>query len=1540
MTLNFEDNTEGTLDFETPVEQEVSYPSSAANDLATMGSYLNEGDLGEDFVSIKSELQITGKSQILQDIRDRDVSYRKEALVSSMKDILLDAELTPEERASDLKAATELAGDDAARPVWKMFQDEIALNYDETDPELADIQKNRWSDLDEIHNVQEIIEEVKLGIIDTKSGSFEGSVVDLMGDLTEDVVPFRYATTVQELYTHMMGEEPSWLMSKLAPGENMHALKEAFQAIPTAQGKVEWATKMAAFLKTHPGLIKDNNGFESFILINSLLDSKFDPGEDFDVDRLADNIVGILDATMVGGALARGVKNPLSALGIINRGNPELASKIQAAVIKSEDPEALKALNLTREQAIKDGHFPGTNPKLLDGAPSDVVEAITEIDEDLAGIVKSYLTDNPTQARRLKEIAEEYGQGKIRINDTTITMTTDTEAVVKVVVGRTRNSGYVSEKGARAAAKLRGLDDSTLVIMERNPSTGKIKEIKESTGESGEFFYQFSKVEEVPAETPFVDLLDVKTFGGTKTRNFLDIFSMFKKEDALKLSGIEDLKHGVLAQVHLAGKHFDSLGVKGKEKVLGYLSKGSKEGRTYSFEELVAGNDGSLKLTNQEYVAYSNLRAISDLVYHTENSRLTGWLKNNNYHHLVGTDNVTRYGIKGEASDLKGVTAVIDAKTGKPIELTTAMKESVQSGEGEVFKLRSKEGKGTERYEYVLVTKENANRVKPIPNQSLPYIDGYTYRKYTDNFFIERIDPRVTVNGGSRASKLDQTSVVGSAEKQSDAMALMSRIRSEALSLEEIEAGVTLRVRLGREVIGDMGDGEAIFQFAGMNGLLHKGSRGPLLNKLEGANGGLLPVVDSIQSSMNKAAANLSIKPMVEKLEKDFVALFGEKLGFIPRGSDGSFHFPLDKKQFNPGVTVEELKVHKKMLASWEYIHFLGRFEDPVTKNWRASLLTFGNWMDQKGWHNSFLTKTLEKASKNDPLDVLKGATFTGFLALNPIRQLFVQLSQHSMLAALDPAYIASGRLYKDTAAMMYGAGVRHNKKLWDAQKSGLARARGLSVKAYTKEVDDWMNSGLPSGIDSHSFLAGITLNSTEIAGRTDVGKALAVVSNTLKAPVRFSRKAGFNFGEALNLAMSWHVGRRRLEQGGKAFTGVDVANEARALSFGMNRAGEFAYQRGYLKLTTQFFSMQHKAMLIVMNAGSRGKFGNRFFTKEEAFRMAALQTLMFGFEGLGVYGIASWAMSQYEEMTGEEMDTDVREALISGVGTHALNNLLNATSDNLENTRLNFGSFAVLSGSTMLGETVADMLFKTNESGIQSFMGASGAFIVRASDSLKMAYEILQYPDPETGDAENVMKAIKAAGMMASGLNQYYKGALAAREGFFRDKHGNPTVRATAAEGYGKMLFGLGTFNESEYYRLKLDTNALSRARKQQARLTARALQEIYSSNSHLDSKLMTQKLKGITAYVSLLDQNEREILRPLIFEALVRINHGKVGADTLLSRIVTGSPQDFSSFKSRLKSVAKTQKAKDALDKIAELLNAKPQSKEDFIHSDKGDD
>ena len=1532
MQLDFEQEDSSLIFDQESEGKDIGLEETEANNEAAMASFLTEKNTMADFDQIKQDLEVSGRSDTIDKIltvaEQDDAMFLREAI----EDTMLDPTLSTEEKGRRLETATVMAGEEVSVSVWKEYKNAIIFEHDGKDPETTRIQDARWIELENYNKATEQIHEMKLGILNNLDDPDEGGVVDFLTDIADGALPFNYADTMQKLHTHMYGGEYG-VTGYIAIGEITSKLKESFSKMTDPEEMYDWSERMITFFKNNDAFLKDSNGLEAMFTIEMLLNDRYTAGEDFDWDRLIDNVIGFLDLTLVGSVVKSG-KYVGRALGITNAANHPAARRISASVVAHPDPEIAKIANQSKDSVVRAGHFPSSSSKHLDGAPSAVIEAIKEADDAMKGMLSKFIAENPTQAQIIKDLASSYGGGKIKVNDTYVTHLSDTEKELQVIVGRSNTGGFSSINNAAKSANLRGITDD-LIMYKRGPA-GTLELVEEGTSLSkkGEYFYSFKRTENLQPESP-LNLTDVHLtpLKGESTRNLYDVSSMFNSKTSGKFLGIEDKKYGHLAQVQRSALgNLRALPEEGQANVLSYIGVGSEQKKTFSYAEATAGTDTLKPMTDAEYVALSNIRSASDLTHRTDNQFLKNWLEVNNYKAIIGNDDVLLYGVKTTRAEVESINGVIDVATGQARTLTPEMKSNIELGTSEIYTLRSKEYRNGDKLRYMYVGEGNKRNVRDIPNEPLPYIDGYVHRRYSDDLYIERIDPSITTNGGMKSTIRDQRSVVGSAVKRTDAEKLLARYTDELITPEEKLAGVTYQIRHGREVISDLETGAAAYELAAMNGLLHKGTRGAILGSIEARHQGIVPILDSIKSSMNKAASNMSTRVFVENTEKQFVKEFGGKDGLLRVDDRGVSVFPTHRDQIPKNPLVKDDIKHKRMVAAWEYINYLGRFEDPVTQGWRATVRTFANFLDSKGLQGTKATALLKGSIKRDPLDILKGATFTAFLAVNPVRQLVVQLSQHLMLSAISPKYFASGKVYSDTGTLLAGAAMRHKKQLWKQHKAKLAEIRGISVKEYTKEVDDWMNSGLPSGVDHHNFLDGMLFNKTELVGTTGAQRGATMVGNVWNAPFRFVRKAGFNAGEVGNLALTYHIARKRLPKG----TAADlIAEDARNMSFGMNRPGELKHQRGKWKVLTQFYSMQQKGALIILSALTNGKAGNRFFTPSEARRLAGVQVMFFGAQGVGVGMLANELIDMYQEATGDEVGNEVREVVTAGVGTYMLNSLLTEIDGGDRRTRVDFTSVAALSGSTMMMRSIFDLAGRTNEDTWVKFTGASGSLINRVVQEAAAADRILAFPNPEMDNEERVLLAMQRLMSIGSGVNNYFKGAIAAREGYFTNRHGSPTVRATATEAYAKMLFGFGSYNENTYWRVKGNYEEELRYWKSESDSMIKALNTIYQDNKHEDMSLLAERLEGVTMWMHLLEPEMREGIRDLMVDKLLSQAQTQVGQDILINRMLKGD-YPLEKFKGSMKDLSNG----DVWGELIDMLATNPEIDLEAIEEEEGND
>ena len=83
-------------------------------------------------------------------------------------------------------------------------------------------------------------------------------------------------------------------------------------------------------------------------------------------------------------------------------------------------------------------------------------------------------------------------------------------------------------------------------------------------------------------------------------------------------------------------------------------------------------------------------------------------------------------------------------------------------------------------------------------------------------------------------------------------------------------------------------------------------------------------------------------------------------------------------------------------------------------------------------------------------------------MVFRPVRQFLLQSAQISYLLPLDPTYIGTGRVFKDSLALRRGIRKLNTDDYFDGWKdSHWADLMGLTQKEYKRLVEEFNRSGL-----------------------------------------------------------------------------------------------------------------------------------------------------------------------------------------------------------------------------------------------------------------------------------------------------------------------------------------------------------------------------------------------------------------------------------------------------------------------------------------------
>lgn len=329
------------------------------------------------------------------------------------------------------------------------------------------------------------------------------------------------------------------------------------------------------------------------------------------------------------------------------------------------------------------------------------------------------------------------------------------------------------------------------------------------------------------------------------------------------------------------------------------------------------------------------------------------------------------------------------------------------------------------------------------------------------------------------------------------------------------------------------------------------------------------------------------------------------------------------------------------------------------------------------------MSRVLENyAARTNPLRSARSVAFNAFMVFRPARQLLLQSAQISFLTALDPAYVASGRVIKDGLALRSGLAALR-KSGYDDGLSVATRAKlmGLTKTQYKRLIDEFDRSGLYDTVDVHSFAGGAPNARHEYA----VAQKAEQVRNTFQ-------KYGFDLGEQHNLSFTYMVALRKYmkDAGVKDLMSLsksqwdEIGTKAQALALGMTKPNKMAYQSGMLGNMTQFLSFSHKALMTVLGQ-------NPAISGRQAIGIALMTYSMFG---ANMFGAGEWARgklsnSGLEKWADRELDGfggTLADLLAFGLMQKGINTIFHVTME--EHKDLDIGFMAPGINATQLWET------------------------------------------------------------------------------------------------------------------------------------------------------------------------------------------------------------------------------------------------------------
>jgi len=1353
---------------------------------------------------------------------------------AAAQDIVSQYQATEGVEAIDLAARTLLqraAASDITNPNEYSIQKRLFENPQLIAAEIANTVRGNTEELARFHAEQPLY----------SKGFINGAARRFVEFLPYLIPGYETAATYRMLKASGVEEIGLW---KALAGEGTQRLREHILALPPAEQKATYA-KLRKFL-TEDWMLTDLAAMDlaSSVLTSEMIDEGTSKSS---LDRLLRNLGTVLDVAALGPLTRILGKQGVTiaqntALATVQKTNRRGYQRILADLLAETDKnKVLKNWGVVDTDIVLT-QLPMPPRGIVQNAPDGIAEAAahaTVVREEIETLLKHAKDDVFTNKevvgaveREALKVEQAFG-AKLRLGRSSISIFDDKSGVrFGSVIGSSDTHGWANLEDAIGYARTLDEGGTKLTILRANKDGDLVPYLKGSSAvdtslkEQGEFYVKYDQDYFFTPQDKLLfgeDPVVAPTWLGRSTlwvttpsaainpvvynrfvRAFLTEQSLASNMDRLIAPLFKELNG---KQRQLVGEMWEWTEAYGK-----------RESKVPSWDDL---RQAFPDATDKELLGWYRVRNFYDTAFLINNDRLyrefstrgykTLSAGNTRYHGAPMTEeSITKYKANG------GYT-VYDPIRNTPLFLTPAQMKKVFKDGGSILEtpIPISAGKGDQLATLVVHTPGSGTELRALSQQPLKHIPGYYPRLYEDPIFIRRVIPNARING----IVTEHRTTVATATTRKEAEEFVARMNrgakgGEVYAIDEIDPRLADADRTSRDLERMQLEGRIFFD---------ERNTDPLAS----VRGGRADVVDPI-NALHRTSRMLSRQVATEDVVRTMKAqFFQEFAGILPANVAENMSSSAVSAELRRNITQGGKVLSKEATKAnvlWDYIRVMegslyGGGTEFRRAAVRASEFVANNLLPKRSKVATLMVRNAEKVA---PVEWMKTLAFFDFMTTRPLRQLFLQGSQHVMLQALDPKY--AGKWQFDTMLLMSGARGKNLALAGLAEQSDALIARnsklmGLSKEEYSRLLTEFDRSGVAQAVNLHTF-AGDMMMDAAAHRTTPAGRGLQTAANTATAkPVRDAlNRYGFVAGEQFNVAASYMMALRRImsENNYKSLLELKPEDWARVQTRGsnyalaMHRANASKYQYGLLSLPMQFLSFTHKVALTFLRAlpaKAGGNLGNKAFTQAEAGKIIAGQYLLFGAAGFGVKPeIESWLTENNME---HYVGTTVVDLLSGGVLDMLLDSAVQKAVGDPE-LDLPFDEFLapganIINTMRMFWEAAVDKV------PVESVLGPSLQTTSRILESAAVAGLITSVDFPEYTPAEEFRIVLDAVlGGVASGYNDYMQAKLMYHTGMMLSTGGVPHhMEASRAEALAKGLFGVTSEKQRDLWHLTKDIRA-----------------------------------------------------------------------------------------------------------------------------------
>jgi hypothetical protein len=472
---------------------------------------------------------------------------------------------------------------------------------------------------------------------------------------------------------------------------------------------------------------------------------------------------------------------------------------------------------------------------------------------------------------------------------------------------------------------------------------------------------------------------------------------------------------------------------------------------------------------------------------------------------------------------------------------------------------------------------------------------------------------------------------------------------------------------------------------------------------------------------------------------------------------------------------------------------------------------------------------TKEMAQGSGVSGIVKGTVSTALLSLNPLRQIPVQAYQAFRTVAYNPqGWLRFAMTYNPTGWINAAAIPR-------LVMSYAMEAAGISAKVVHKDSKEFLDivrrTGLLDSIDQSNMVRGTLLQAAE-AGKGSIPSRIA----------QTSRKIGFDTGESINQLMHMAAVFDRYKRLGLDMTKRDnidkMLSETDALTLGQTKSNDFDYQSSSMGSLLQFLQIPHKMAL---------NYSNRAFDAATSARLFLGDMLLFGAPVAYVSGMLGKDILPPDN---PELSDYIQHGVLVGTYNHVLNDIYGDKYKGVDFSALD--PRAGLDGWYKLGVAVMgggkdtgglSTLYANSPAG--SFSSNRVGSAIRATSRYFTGIDDYDQNNPTT-----FLTMMNEWGKLSGGWNNATKAYMMMETHKRVGQYGDQIDQDTTNFETIAQLFGLGSYSQTEIFKMSQSINKDSQAHKDEVMQNYKNIKAYYTDKFH-EGNVDPEWLTGVTGAV-----------------------------------------------------------------------------------------